>query len=90
MLQFEFFALRWETTLLRYYLLMALPIVGGFTGQWWIGLFALPVFLSAITGLKITLKGKESTAVKGSVAQKANVIQMAGAPREHAGRTKTA
>ena len=60
MLQFELFSLRWDTILLRYYLMMALPIIGGFSGQWWIGLLALPVFFSAITGLKITLKGKES------------------------------
>ena len=64
MFQVEFYALKWETALLRYYLLMALPILGGFTGQWWIGFLALPVFLSVMTGMKITRKAKEVATTK--------------------------
>jgi len=53
MLRIELFALRWETALLRYYLLMAIAIIAGFSGQYWIGIFCLPVFISAITGMKV-------------------------------------
>lgn len=76
MFEVEFFSLRWETALLRYYLLMALPILGGFSGQWWIGLFALPVFLSVVTGMKITRKVDKKTTSTLKKPKKGRVVSM--------------
>ena len=50
------FELNFGALLLRFYLMMAVILVAGFTGQWWIGLFGLPIFISAMTGLRF---GKE-------------------------------
>lgn len=38
---------------IRFYLLMAVVLVGGFTGFWWIALLALPIFLSAMLGVTL-------------------------------------
>lgn len=63
MLRYEFFKLDFAGMMIRYYLLMAVVVVGGFSGQWWITLFALPIFVSAITGLKISIKKPVSAEV---------------------------
>ncbi len=34
----------------RYFLMMAVIVVAGFAGTWWLALLALPLFLTAITG----------------------------------------
>lgn len=47
------FALGIGTLVLRFYAMMAVVLIGGFTGQFWIMLFALPIFLSAMMGIKI-------------------------------------
>jgi len=54
MLRYEFFRLDFAGVLIRFYFLMAVVLIGGFSGLWWIALFALPIFISAITGLKIS------------------------------------
>ncbi|RMG80520.1 MAG: hypothetical protein D6714_14470 [Bacteroidetes bacterium] len=46
------FALNVKTFVLRLYLMMALVLIGGFSGQWLIALLGLPVFLSAMFGIK--------------------------------------
>ena len=43
-----------STLILRFYLLMAIVIGAGFAGQWWFALLALPVFYSALVGIKFT------------------------------------
>ncbi len=40
------------TIFLRFILMMAIIIAAGFAGAWWLGLIALPVFISAICGMK--------------------------------------
>ena len=35
----------------RYYLMMAVVILAGFIGNWWLALLALPIFLTCLTGL---------------------------------------
>jgi len=62
MLRYEFFKLDFAGILIRFYLLMAVVLIGGFSGQWWIALFALPIFISTITGLKISYKKPVSVA----------------------------
>lgn len=37
--------------LIRFYLMMAVVLVAGFTGFWALGLLALPIFLTAILGI---------------------------------------
>lgn len=39
--------------ILRFYAMMAVVLIGGFTGQFWIMLFALPIFLSAMMGIRM-------------------------------------
>lgn len=43
-----------STLILRFYLLMAIVIGAGFSGQWWLALVALPVFYSALMGIKFS------------------------------------
>ena len=52
-----------KNMMLRYYLMMAVIIVAGFTGQWWLALLGLPIFLMAIMGVGLG-SGKESTEAK--------------------------
>ncbi len=40
--------------ILRFYLLMAIVVGSGFTGYWVISLLALPVFFSALMGIKMS------------------------------------
>ena len=49
--------------IIRFYAMMAVVIIGGFTGQYWIMAFALPIFLSAMMGVSL---GKKEKAVKES------------------------
>ena len=37
----------------RFYLMMAIIIVAGFTHMWWLCLLALPVFFSALMGVEL-------------------------------------
>ena len=55
MIKFEFLRLRIDKVILRFYLLMAIVLIGGFTGIWWIAMLALPVFLSTMLAVKINL-----------------------------------
>ena len=57
--------------LLRFYLLMAVVILAGFTGFWALGLLALPIFVSALLGVSIGPKEKAlSTAPVITMTQK--------------------
>lgn len=56
MFNIQFLSLGLTGIFTRYYLLMTVVIAAGFSGQWWLGLLALPIFVSAILGVKITLK----------------------------------
>lgn len=48
----------------RFYLMMALVIVAGFTGIWLLALLALPLFFSALMGISFTKKAKAEAKVK--------------------------
>lgn len=48
-----------QECVVSYFLMMAVIIAGGFTGQWWLAVLGLPLFLRGITGycaLKAMLK----------------------------------
>ena len=59
MVKIEYLKLGFGTVLLRYYLLMLIVIVAGFSGMPAIGLLALPVFLSTILGVTVTFGAEE-------------------------------
>lgn len=40
----------------RYYLMMAVILIGGFTGMWWLALLGLPIFITAICGIRLSGK----------------------------------
>ena len=44
--------LRMDTLFLRFYLMMAIVLIAGFTGIWAIAFLALPVFLSCLMGVR--------------------------------------
>lgn len=53
------FSLELSTLILRFYAMMAVVIIGGFSGQIWIMALALPIFLSAMMGVTFGGKKKE-------------------------------
>lgn len=48
----KLFEAKWDTIILRYYLMMAIVLAAGFSGYNWLAVFAFPVFLSSILGVK--------------------------------------
>jgi len=54
--------------LIRFYLMMGVVLVAGFTGFWALGLLALPIFLTALLGF-----GKKEEQAKRAVL-KAKVV----------------
>lgn len=53
----KLFNLSLSNMMLRYYLMMAVVVAGGFTGQWWLAFLALPLFLSCLLGVSFTTTG---------------------------------
>ena len=59
--------LKLSTLILRFYLMMAIVIGAGFLGQWWLAILSLPVFFSALMGIKfshLTVQKKKQLAGK--------------------------
>ncbi len=52
-MKFEFLKISVGTLILRYYLMMLIVLIAGFMGQWWLTIFAFPIFASAILGIKL-------------------------------------
>ena len=75
MMNIAFFNLSFENVLNRYYLMMAIVIVAGFTGMWALGLLALPVFLSTIMGVSIKweMKMEKEAKVKNLKSSKREI-----------------
>ena len=46
------FEAKFETVIMRFYLMMAVVIFAGFTGVWWLAVLALPIFLSSMMCVK--------------------------------------
>ena len=49
----EFFSIGIATVILGFFLMMAVIIAGVFSGQWWLTVLGLPIFLSIMLGLGI-------------------------------------
>ena len=64
-----YFNLDWKATLLRFFLMMAVVILGAFTGIWVLAFLALPIFLSIMLGLTFTFGDEDK---KGKVVQLKN------------------
>jgi hypothetical protein len=58
------FGLGLGTMLLRYYLMMLVVVAAGFTGQWWLAVLALPIFLSTVLGVRFSRSDKAEGSVK--------------------------
>lgn len=50
------YQLRFDTLILRFYLLMAVVILAGFLKMWVLSLLALPIFLTCLMGTCFTTK----------------------------------
>ena len=61
----KFFEASIGTIVVRFFLIMAIVIVAGFLGQWWLSLIALPVLIGAMLG--ISFKSSSKKAAKRSV-----------------------
>ena len=62
----KFFEASIGTIVTRFFLLMAIVIVAGFIGQWWLAILALPILLSAMTGVSFK-SSKKDTAKRSSI-----------------------
>jgi len=80
MFQVKLFSLHWTTAIWRFYLLMAIALVAGFSGQYWIGVFVLPVFVSAILGMEI--KWKSNKTVTTSRVKSGRIVNMKNANKK--------
>lgn len=70
----KLFELNFAQMLIRYYLMMLVIIVAGFTGQWWLAGLGFFIFLGAIMGANFS-KNKEQKS-------EAKTIQMGQQPTE--------
>lgn len=48
----KFLSLSVATLIVRFYLVMAICIIAGFSGLWFLAILALPVFFSALLGME--------------------------------------
>ncbi len=69
MFQVDFFTADGQTVILRYFLMMAVALIAGFSEQWWLAFLCLPIFISALAGLKLSFGEKKKV-----VHQKPSVI----------------
>ena len=58
------FTLPFDTLLLRFYLMMALVILAGFSGIWAIAFLAIPVFLTCLLGLRFVSARREQKQIR--------------------------
>lgn len=63
----KLFEATWDIILLRYYLMMAIVFIAGFSGYWVLSVLAFPVFLSCIMGAKISFTTKKETHKEKSI-----------------------
>ena len=63
MIKIKAFSLSMGVVVQRFFLMMALIIVGVFSGMVWMTFLALPVFLSALMGVSIRLADRQKIKV---------------------------
>ena len=52
----KLFELSFGALMIRFYLIMLVIIVAGFTGLWWLAILALPIFFTALMGMSLGKK----------------------------------
>jgi len=62
----EFFNISVSTIVIRFFIMMAVIIAGVFTGQYWLVVLGLPIFLSGMLGIGFKTKEKEVKDAKRS------------------------
>ena len=72
-----YFTASFETITLRFFLMMAIIIGSFFSGFPILGILALPVFLSALTGVSFTTKAKSKNATMGKISPNKNNMNTA-------------
>ncbi|MFK8058431.1 MAG: hypothetical protein AB8F78_20060 [Saprospiraceae bacterium] len=72
----KLFELSLTGMIIRFYLMMTAILIAGFTGIWAIGLIALPIFMSALTGLEIKKAPKNVAKQNTAVAQKVTFTEI--------------
>jgi hypothetical protein len=55
----EMFRLDLVSLMIRFYLVMAVVIIAGFIGNWWLSLLAIPIFLSTLLAVKFSRNNKK-------------------------------
>ena len=63
MFKIEILTIKVETLMIRFYLMMGIIIAAGFMNVWPLALFGLPVFLSALLGVRLVTKEKAKPAI---------------------------
>jgi hypothetical protein len=77
------YQLRFDTLILRFYLMMAVVILSGFLNMWVLSLLALPIFLTCLMGTSFTTR-KAPTMVSDTKAVKSTKAHVrAGAISSH-------
>lgn len=66
----EFFSISVSTIILRFFLMMAVIIVGVFIGQYWLAALGLPIFLSVMLGI-----GRKRKVAATEHAKRSNIQQ---------------
>ncbi|MEN0006972.1 MAG: hypothetical protein AAF798_22665 [Bacteroidota bacterium] len=64
----EPFSTSLTAVLIRFYLMMAVVIIALFSGQAWLAVLSLPIFLSALLGLKVVSSAQTATRSNAQVA----------------------
>ncbi len=72
----RFFAIPFYDVVLRYYLMMAVVLIAGFSGLYFLALLALPIFLSAFLGISFRPAGPAERGEIAPVASPARVIEL--------------
>ncbi|MEL6970035.1 MAG: hypothetical protein AAFZ63_15880 [Bacteroidota bacterium] len=69
----EFFSINIATVIIRFFLMMAVIIIGVFSGQWWLTVLGLPIFLSVMLGISFKRKQAQvTTGVSRTITQNAS------------------
>lgn len=70
-----YFHLSFSTLLWRYYLMMAIILLAGFTGYWALAFLSLPVFLSCLLGVSFRRQSKQVEATMANNARRHTLTQ---------------
>lgn len=72
-----FFNLSIKNAIYRFYLMMAVVILAGFTGIWAVAILALPIFLSIMAGMGISFETKAVKPVSALSRRKSSGLEKA-------------